>query len=291
MLFNDVGGYNPSLVNADKTVNIDCAKRKRLRFVNLSSHARFYIFFADKRKFEVVELDGISYAGKETDIFEIASGQRVSIIVSAKNLSGSCSSTYIVTASDPKVAHGTTRCRMQETRPDRGVQFTHGYLNVNGQRPATPQDILQAGNGEVDKLLRVWASATLPAPNARGFRIFQPYPKGSWDAQSVEVLQNRMQLPYRQLYYNKDQNIDFGAPMESRAQQAVLGLENVEELLMAPKTKEYAWTDLGANKQDFMHYITLGIVDTLNAEKGPDGKGKGGFASMAEDASKNKLIP
>lgn len=90
--------------------------------------------------------------------------------------------------------------------------------------------------------------------------------------------------------YNKDQNIDFGAPFNSRAQQAVLGLENVEELLMAPKTKEIPWTDLGTNKQDFMHYITLGIVDTVNAEKGPDGKGRGGFASMVEDASNNKMI-
>ncbi|KAL8783319.1 MAG: hypothetical protein Q9195_009427 [Heterodermia aff. obscurata] len=294
VLFNDVGGHNAALGAAAKTVEIDCSQRIRLQFVNLSSHSRFYVFFADKRTFKVVEMDGISYQPRETDIFEVASGQRVSIVASGKNLSGTCASTYIVAASDPKVAHGTKRCPMNASRGDLGVQFTHGYLNVKGQTTAAITDVITPGNSILDGMLKVWAVPELKPPEK--YRNFQTYPSGSWEPQSVDTLRNRMKLAsssYRILYYTNNDHrwrTGFGAEQDSsREQQAVLGLEGMEDLLMKPLVPEDRWLVPGPVN---MHYITLGIVGSSNAVL----PAKGGFAAMSENFrtfpnQNSKLMP
>ena len=293
VLFNDVGGHNAALGAAAKTVEIGCNQKIRLRFVNLSSHSRFYVFFADKRTFNVVELDGISYQPRETDIFELASGQRVSIVATGKNLSGACASTYIIAASDPKVAHGTKRCPMDPSRGDLGVQFTHGYLNVKGQTPVAVTDVIAKGDSIIDPMLKVWAVHELQPPEK--YRNFQTYPSGSWEAQSVDTLRNRMKLSstsYRILYYTNNDDrwrTDFGAPQDSREQQAVLGLEGMEDLLMKPLVPEDRWLVPGPTN---MHYFTLGIVDSANAVL----PAKGGFAAMSENFGtfpnqNSKLVP
>ena len=249
--------------------------------MNLSSHSRFYVFFADKRTFKVVELDGISYQPQETDIFELASGQRVSIVASGKSLNGTCASTYIIAASDPKVAHGTKRCPMDPSRTDLGVQFTHGYLNVKNQSPAAITDVIARGDPIIDDMLKVWAVPELKP--AEKYRNFQTYPSGSWEAQPVDTLTNRMNLSslsYRILYYTNNDDrwrTDFGARQDSsREQQAVLGLEGMEDLLMKPLIPEDRWLVPGSTN---MHYFTLGIVDSSNAVL----PAKGGFAAMSEN--------
>ena len=239
------------------------------------------MFFADKRTFTVVELDGISYQPRETDIFELAGGQRVSIVATGKNPIGSCASTYIVAASDPKVAHGTKRCPMDPSRADVGVQFTHGYLNVKGQTPAAITDVIAKGDSIIDSMLKVWAVPDLTP--AEKYRNFQTYPSGSWEAQPVDTLTNRMKLSslsYRILYYTNNDDrwrTGFGAQQDSsRERQAVLGLEGMEDLLMKPLIAEDRWLVPGATN---MHYITMGIVDSSNAVL----PAKGGFAAMSEN--------
>ena len=104
---NDVNGYNAAQNGDKKIIKIDkCSVAQRVRIINMSSHARFYFWFHDKRKFDIIELDGVSYEPKQTDMVEISSGQRVSIKVSGKNLNGECKWTYAVVASDPKISHG-----------------------------------------------------------------------------------------------------------------------------------------------------------------------------------------
>lgn len=220
-------------------------KKFRLRFVNLSSHSRFYVLFADRRTFKVVELDRILYQPRETDHFELASGQRLSIVATGKNPSGACASTYIVAASDPKVAHGTKRCRMDPSRGDLGVQFTHGYFNVKSQTPAAITDVIAKVNSIIDGMLKVWAVPELNPPEK--YRNFQTYPSGSWEAQPVDTLTNRMKLSplsYRILCYTNNDDrwkTDFGALQDSsREQQAVLGLEGMEYLLMKPSFQKTA---------------------------------------------------
>ncbi|KAL9595713.1 MAG: hypothetical protein Q9219_006279, partial [cf. Caloplaca sp. 3 TL-2023] len=298
MLFNDVGGHNAALGAPAKTIELDCdpasPKKMRIRFVNLASHSRFYVWFADNRKFNVVELDGISYQGLETDIFEVSSGQRVSIVVSGMSPSNVCASTYIIAASDPKVAHGTVRCPMKFTRPDRGVQWTHGYFSVKQagvvKAGAAVYDVIPAGeNIALDRMLRVWAlpSLTPPSNDPNKYRNFQPYPSGSWDPMSVAELQNRINLKYRQLWYQDDSaefNKNFGAFFTGRDQQAIIGLEGSDDLAMQPKNAEAPWFVPQTNKEKYMHYISLGIVDSSSTSDK-----KGGFAAMAENF--NTLFP
>lgn len=245
----------------------------------MSSHARFYIWFADKRSFEVIELDGVSYKSKSTNYVEVSSGQRVSIIVGAKSPAGACSGTYIIAASDPKVAHGTNRCPMWFTRPDRGVQFTHGYLEVNGQS-ANPvrKTVLDGPEAPLD-LLKVWSASTVSDGN------FQYYPSKSWDATADKLLQNRMQLPYQILYYNENDINDYGSPGGSRSISGVFGIGGAEELQMAPKAVEAAWDVPSGDYKTRIHYVTLGI------ENSADNNGHGGFAAMAENLNVNKLLP
>src|ERR1700754_1804431 len=109
---NDVGGFESHPSSADqekKAFVVPCDRSHRLRFINMSSQAKFYVWFSDNRSFKIMELDGISYQPQETRIFEIASGQRVSILVTGRT-EGICREAYIIAASDPKVGHGTKRC-------------------------------------------------------------------------------------------------------------------------------------------------------------------------------------
>ena len=72
-----------------------CDEMEKIRIVNLASHARFYFWFHDKRKFQIVELDGVAYQPKEVDMMEISSGQRASILVKGRNLNQKCAWTYV----------------------------------------------------------------------------------------------------------------------------------------------------------------------------------------------------
>lgn len=199
-----------------------------------------------------------------------------------------CASTYIIAASDLKVAHGTVRCPMKFTRPDGGVQWTHGYLSVNQagvvKAGATNYDVIPAGEVvSLDRMLRVWAvpSLTPPADNPNKFRNFQPFPSGSWDAMTVEALQNRIKLKYRQLWYQDDSagfNKNFGAYFSGRGEQAIIGLGGSDDLAMQPKTPEAPWFVPQSSKENYMHYVTLGIENSGSAYNN-----KGDFAAMAQN--------
>lgn len=106
----------------------DCGTTRRLRFINMASHAKFYVWFSDSRSFRIIELDGISYNPVTTTVMEIASGQRASILVDAP--ANNCKPAYIIVASDPKVGHGTRKCPQKYTNSLRGVQYTHGFFDV-----------------------------------------------------------------------------------------------------------------------------------------------------------------
>lgn len=183
---------------------------------------------------------------------------------------------------------------MDPSREDLGVQFTHGYFNVKSQAPAAITDVIAKGNSIIDDMLKVWAVPELNSPEK--YRNFQTYPSGSWEAQPVDTLTNRMKLSplsYRILYYTNNDDrwkTDFGAQQDSsREQQAILGLEGMEDLLMKPFIPEDRWLGPGPTN---MHYITIGIVDSSNAVL----PAKCGFAAMSENSGtfpnqNKKLMP
>jgi hypothetical protein len=199
--------------NARKTVKIPCGQTRRLRFVNLASHARFYIWFSDYRRFKVIELDGVSYQPAETNLFELASGQRVSILVKTDpNVPASCNSAYIVVVSDPRINGGSDACPLPSTHSSRSIQYVHGYLDIvqADGTPINPKDRKAVLNPDADaevqdkwKLYRMSNAAPAGAP---GYVV-----------ESNQWMKDRPDLGFlswRMLYYaNRDApnaNTDYG---------------------------------------------------------------------------------
>ena len=295
VIINDVEGYNTTLSKAEKTFILgDCTTRMRLRYINVSAYARFYIFFSDMRKFDVIELDGVSYLKKETDMLEVASGQRVSIVVGAKSTTGVCSNAYIIAASDPKMNHGSKRCPM-ELPGSAPVQYTHAYLEVDPQKPIREKAVLDK-NDFVISSLNTW-STPIPDPVTSETRNNMQFPAGTWSNTTEDEMLYRMQLPYgansyKRLYYNTKDNNDYGAPTASRTTRALLGTSDAEELGMTPAQQDPAWLiPAGAQKSDYMHYFTLAEVRYTD----PKSPAKGGFASMGENIGtqpgQNQIFP
>ena len=86
------------------SIAIDSGKTARLRFINISAYARFYIYIPD-HKMRVIELDGVSMEiGPETEGIEVSSGQRVSVLVTGNQ---DPTKRYgIVAAIDPRLNPG-----------------------------------------------------------------------------------------------------------------------------------------------------------------------------------------
>lgn len=177
----------------------DCGTTRRLRFINMASHARFYVWFSDTRSFRIIELDGVLYNPVTTTIMELASGQRASILVEAP--ANNCNPAYIIVASDPKVGHGTRKCPQKYTNSLRGVQYTHGFFDVcqtdgqwssmdstHSELALNPTDSNSVGH---PSNLMVYSETPTSAEDAKRWHYFPPEgmlapPAPSW--------KNRMQL-------------------------------------------------------------------------------------------------
>jgi FtsP/CotA-like multicopper oxidase with cupredoxin domain len=215
VLFNDVDGYDRNLITtsstdlenvagiARKTVKIPCGETRRLRFVNLASHARFYIWFSDYRRFKVIELDGVSYQPAETNLFELASGQRVSILVKTDpNVPASCTGAYIVAVSDPRINGGSDRCPLPSTHPSRSIQYVHGYLDIEKADGTTDSKARKAvldpeDNAEVQDKWKLYRMSNAAPAGGQGYVV-----------ESNQWMKDRPDLGFlswRMLYYaNRD---------------------------------------------------------------------------------------
>jgi hypothetical protein len=210
VLFNDVLPENTD--KSKRIVKVACGETRRLRIINMSSHARFYVWFSDQRDFDIIELDGVSYARLTTKLFEIASGQRVSILVKSP-ADSTCKPANIVVVSDPKVGHGTRKCPTAFTTPGRGVQFTHGLLDICddstsacSKEPAHNLADLDPTNADqVGNVRRFLVYSKPDTSDAKAMARFHYYPSGgtispvdsSWaDRKSWD---NRIQLVSHQI--------------------------------------------------------------------------------------------
>ncbi|PVH81556.1 multicopper oxidase [Cadophora sp. DSE1049] len=105
MINDDASEWGHMLTDADKSYLLGPTETARFRFVNMAAFARFYIHFSDFREFTVVEIDGILLKGTLTKGIEIASGQRVSIVVTGPSPSN-LNSARLVIISDPRIGSG-----------------------------------------------------------------------------------------------------------------------------------------------------------------------------------------
>jgi Multicopper oxidase len=299
VLLNDVDGYDRSLITtsvvasenqdgiARKTIAIPCGQTRRLRFINMSSHARFYVWFSDQRRFKIIELDGVSYTPQENTMFEIASGQRVSILVKTDPaVPATCTGAYIVVASDPRINHGTARCPMTFTRPDRPLQYVHGYLDIsyteNGQprtssntrKPVldpTSADEVQDPN-KFFGLTKATTSPSAPSATAGYHVTTNDWMESRLDFNFVE---------WRMLYYadpsapnaNTDYGFDRGTS-GNRKNALPVGINGAHDYEMTPTTSIGPWNPPRptGGKSNYIHYIKL--RETENPR---------GFASMTEN--------
>ena len=288
VLFNEVNGYDITLNEDNKVVTLDsCTSKKRVRFINTSSHARFYVWFADKRPFKVIELDGTTYTPASTTIAEVAAGQRISIVVGSNDTMSNCGGTYIMAAADTKVGHGTLRCPQTPTRGDRYPQFVHGYLEVSGQTNLAHVPVLNSGTG--DKLTGTlawnldWLKTFSLAPGSGNSNYDKPV-DGSTIQGYNKWVENRMDLPYKILYYNSADCSDYGYDGGStRQQNTFLGVGGMEDTQMTPYYPEDKWM-IGSDYSKALHYITLSTVVA------GDNNGHGGYADMAENVRSGNTV-
>jgi FtsP/CotA-like multicopper oxidase with cupredoxin domain len=268
---------------AARTITAECGSNRRLRFINMSSHARFYVWFADNREFNVVELDGVTYKRWPTRMIELASGQRVSIVLDMTS-AANCKATRIVAASDPKVGHGTKRCPMVYTNPTKGVQYTFGFLDMmDGSvlRSITEKDSLNIdgdGAGGVDRFT-VWADDSTPGAN------YHTYPSGSWLAATQQSMRNRMKLNYKVLH--SDDCDDLPGLKNYRYNSNPTGdlevynpvaLLNFHDFDLEPARSEDPWRPPRppfGTMSKYFHYIRLDGQYTGNT--------RNGLAAMAEN--------
>ena len=91
-------------------------KKSRLRFINTSAYARFYIYIPN-HKMNVIELDGVSmFTGPDTDGIEVASGQRVSVLVTGNQ--DSTKNYGIVAVMDHRLNSGSLNTNWNNNFPE-----------------------------------------------------------------------------------------------------------------------------------------------------------------------------
>lgn len=292
MTINDVHGYNAALGEDDKTYTLaSCSDQKRLRFVNLSSHSRFYIAFNDSRTFNITELDGIDYQPFTAHFLDLSPGQRASILVGGYDeASQYCSSAYLLAFSDPKISHGTARCPMQfptdgSGQAYGGVQYTHAYLEITGKESLDKaQDLFPGPYTFPVEWLQIWTTkADLNDPN------FQPIPGNNYkimevlpDSQFQNTFKNRLHfIDYFTEWWNPANRTDYGTePTASRTGAGIISPSLSNALEMEPQEIIPMWFPDQAQVDDianYMHYIELSSVDTgVNPALG-------GFAAMMEN--------
>ena len=306
VLFNDVDGYDTSLITssttdstntagiARKTMKVKCGDTKRLRIINMSSHARFYVCFSDQRRFKIIELDGVSYTPQENAMFEIASGQRVSILVKTDpNVPASCTGAYIVVASDPHINAGTQRCPMTFTRSDRGLQYVHGYLDItstqNGvvttnSKPRKPVlDATSDSEVQDNKKLYVLATPTtspaFPSATAGYYITSNPWMNARLSFNDY--------TEWRKLYFantdapNANTDYGFDTGTSGRRVNAIpLGLKDAHDYEMSPSASIAPWNPPNPSATGgYIHYIQL--KETSEPYKG--------FAAMTENPRGNTV--
>ena len=274
----------------------------------MSAQAKFFVWFSDNRSFQIIELDAISYKAHSTSIFEIASGQRVSILVNGTSpLDGNCRPAYIVAASDPKVGRGTKRCPMTSTNGglpqngasgfqtgDKGVQFSHGYLDIpelafwesrtNELDPDNPDHVFE---GERFNIFRYGREVGLP-------RTYHWLPGNSkppvYGSRNI-----RLNLDYRWLiscdpkrnakcsgeYYGLAQEDDVNDRWrweDLNSEKQIVGLRNAYDIEMEPQIHSGAWLvpnpEESPSSSPSIHYIRLWEI-------------KYGLAAMMENPSQN----
>ena len=80
---------------------------------------------------EMIELDGVMLKrGYFTRGFELASGQRVSVLIKGEGAPGT--SAHIIAVQDSHVSHGTKTCPMAfNSNGDTNMQWTYGFLDTD----------------------------------------------------------------------------------------------------------------------------------------------------------------
>lgn len=218
----------------------------------MSSHARFYVWFGDDRPFDVIEMDGVTYTKYQSRMFELAAGQRVSILVGAYN---NCAATRTIAASDPKVGHGTKRCPMLYTDGSKAVQFAYGFLDVGTNSKPRNLPMTEADVVNIDRF-RMYAKRDIDAN-------FHFYPSGSWDRNDNEFLQNRIQLYYTTLFSDDRtdldglKNYDY-VPNWDREVANPVAISDHHDFEMLPSVSIAPWVPprpTGASP--FIHYVRL----------------------------------
>lgn len=253
----------------------------------MSSHARFYIWFSDRRRFDIIELDGVSYTRQSASMFEIASGQRVSILVKTDSSApASCTGAYIIAASDPRINAGTARCPMTFTRTDRPVQYVHGYLDVTfpDNQPAPNSKPRKAvldptSSTEVDNPWRFYGQTTATtSPAAPSATAGYVVTSNKWMAQRLEL-----GAYWRMLYYTEpnapNANTDCGyTTAKNRKISVPEGIIDAHDYEMIPTSSIAPWNPPAptGGRSDYMHYIQL--KETSNPQ---------GFAAMTENPRNN----
>jgi hypothetical protein len=278
VLFNDVDGYDLTTTSgnangiARKTVTMTCGATKRIRFINMSSHARLYIWFSDQRSFSIIELDGVLYDPRAADMFELASGQRASILLTASSGSITCQGAYIVVASDPRINAGTPRCPQVSTRNGRGLLYTHGYLDVDSSSKPRKQtlDVTDSDLGIASRF-DIWASQ-LPSPST------------GYIQSGYQYYNNRLHLDpgYQVLYYNKNSKTDYGyQKTATRNERVPVGIVGSHDYELSPRPSQAPWWPPrpAAGKQQFIHYIKL--------HESSEDKYNVGFAAMTDNPLHN----
>lgn len=143
----------------------------RLRIINTSSFAQFYVFASDGRQFQVIELDGVKVTPRSSPGFSIASGQRVSVLFTGNGQAAA----RIYFISEPQVAGGTTslsindQCRARPSDLDdvgAVAQFTQLYINNQDGNVTNVVNLNDFDKTHVDgsverrRFLKMWSSCT-----------------------------------------------------------------------------------------------------------------------------------
>jgi FtsP/CotA-like multicopper oxidase with cupredoxin domain len=272
---------------------VKCGETRRLRFINMSSHARFYVWFHDDRNFQVIELDGVTYKPKQTNMIELASGQRVSILVNTNSPSGQCEPARIIAASDPKVGRGTKRCPMLYMDPTKGFQLASGFLDVvtpTGVKSVTPLDAkaldvidLDKGQGGDVNRFKVWGEDKVTCPGSSDSNA-HAYPSSGCEVTPHVFCRNRLKLKYKALYSDNRKDLDglknYGysqSPLNDRELLNPVALAGFHDFELEPAQTAAPWTPPRPTRPDSsanIHYIKLD-------RQLKDGVGNG-LAAMAE---------
>jgi hypothetical protein len=101
---------------------------------------------------------------------------------------------------------------------------------------------------------------------------FETLPSGSWLSTSNTYYNSRLDLPYRNIYYNPEDRLDYGVTSSSsRTIKIPQGVDGDNDYFdMTPRPSEAPWVMQNKGISSIIHYFTLG-GDTK------------GFATMAEN--------